>query len=171
MNFLPILSLFLGYVITEEDTCVSINEIKNCDKHIERTFIAIKPDAVQRGLVGDIITRFERKGFKLSGIKFVQASRELLELHYEEHKARSFFPSLVDYMSSGPVVAAVWEGKGVVKGGRSLLGATNPAEAAPGTIRGDLAMETGRNLCHASDSVESAARDFKLWVGEDLVKW
>ena len=173
MKFLPTLSLFLslGCALSDEDTCVTTNDVKNCDKHAERTFIAIKPDAVQRGLVGEIISRFERKGFKLSAQKFIQASKEMLELHYEEHKERPFFPSLLEYMGSGPIVAMVWEGKGVVKGGRSLLGATNPTVAAPGTIRGDLAMETGRNLCHASDSEVSAAREIKLWFGEELVKW
>jgi len=167
---LPLLVL-LGSVISEEDTCVTTNDVKNCDKHMERTFIALKPDAVQRGLVGEIISRFERKGFKLAALKFLHASQELLELHYEEHKGRPFFPALLEYMGSGPVLAMVWEGKGVVKGGRSLLGATNPTEAAPGSIRGDLAMETGRNLCHASDSDVSARREIKLWFSEELVMW
>eukprot|EP00092_Neocalanus_flemingeri_P000771 GFUD01000820.1.p1 GENE.GFUD01000820.1~~GFUD01000820.1.p1 ORF type:complete len:185 (-),score=57.88 GFUD01000820.1:81-635(-) len=169
-NMLPLL-LFLGNVLSEEDVCVTTNEVKKCDKHAERTFIAIKPDAVQRGLVGDIINRFERKGFKLVAIKLLHASQDLLELHYEEHKERPFFPALVEYMGSGPVAAMVWEGKGVVKGGRSLLGATNPTEAAPGTIRGDLAMETGRNLCHASDSDVAARREIKLWFNDEWVRW
>ena len=164
--------VYLGSVaVATEDSCLSTNEVNNCDKLKERTFVMIKPDAVQRGLVGEIIARFERKGFQLSAMKFAQANKELLELHYEEHKDRPFFPPLVEYMLSGPVVAMVWEGKGVVNGGRKLLGATNPTEAAAGTIRGDLAMETGRNLSHASDSYESAQREIKLWFGAQLVMW
>ena len=167
---LSLLVCLVGLVATE-DSCLETNNVNNCDKHTERTFVILKPDAVQRGLVGEIIARFERKGFQLSAMKFVQPDKDLLELHYDEHKDRPFFPSLVEYMMSGPVVAMVWQGKGVVKGGRKLLGATNPLEAAAGTIRGDLAMETGRNLCHASDSDDSAVREIKLWFGAQLVMW
>ena len=165
------LLVYLGGLVAAEDTCVKTNDLNHCDQHSERTLVILKPDAVQRGLVGEIIARFERKGFQLSAMKFVQADKELLKLHYEEHKDRPFFPSLVEYLMSGPVVAMVLQGKGVVKGGRNLLGATNPTEAAAGTIRGDLAMETGRNLCHASDSPDSAAREIKLWFGAQLVMW
>ena len=158
-------------VIAAEVTCDKTNEVRDCDHQPERTFIAIKPDAVQRGLVGEILSRFERKGFKLVAMSMMSASRELLETHYEEHRDRSFFASLIDYMMSGPVVATVWEGSGVISAGRSLLGATNPVKAAAGTIRGDFALDTGRNLCHASDSAESAEREVKLWFSNQIVHW
>ncbi|MED6288698.1 Nucleoside diphosphate kinase B [Goodea atripinnis] len=110
----------------------------------ERTFIAIKPDGVQRGIIGEIIKRFETKGFKLVGMKMLQASEDLLMQHYMDLKDRPFFPSLVNYMSSGPVVAMVWEGKGVVKTGRVMLGETNPADSKPGTIRGDFCIDVSK---------------------------
>jgi len=138
----------------------------------ERTYIMIKPDGVQRGLVGTIISRFEQKGFYLKGLKFLQASRELLEEHYADLKARPFFPHLVEYMLSGPVVGMIWEGSGVVAAGRVLLGETNPLNSKPGTIRGDFAIITGRNICHGSDSVASAEREIALWFKqEEQVKW
>ncbi|MED6253006.1 Nucleoside diphosphate kinase B [Ataeniobius toweri] len=111
----------------------------------ERTFIAIKPDGVQRGIIGEIIKRFETKGFKLVGMKMLQASEDLLMQHYMDLKDRPFFPSLVNYMSSGPVVAMVWEGKGVVKTGRVMLGETNPADSKPGTIRGDFCIDVSNS--------------------------
>merc|ERR1711945_12433 len=132
-------------------------------KSAERTFIAIKSDGVQRGLVGEIIKRFEQKGFKLVAIKMVQPGRAHLEEHYADLASRPFFAGLVDYMNSGPIVAMVWEGKGVVKTGRVMLGATNPADSAPGTIRGDFSIQVGRNICHGSDSVESANHEIGLW--------
>merc|ERR1739838_351249 len=136
----------------------------------ERTFIAIKPDGVHRGLVGEIIKRFELKGFKLVGLKMTHASEELLKQHYDDLKDRPFFAGLVDYMHSGPVVAMVWEGKGAVKTGRVLLGETNPANSLPGTIRGDFCIDVGRNICHGSDAVESANHEIALWfTPEELV--
>ncbi|XP_072229872.1 nucleoside diphosphate kinase-like [Leuresthes tenuis] len=129
----------------------------------ERTFIAIKPDGVQRGIIGEIIKRFEIKGFKLVGMKLLHASEDLLMQHYIDLKERPFFPSLVNYMSSGPVVAMVWEGKGVVKTGRVMLGETNPAESKPGTIRGDFCIDVSKNIIHGSDSVESANKEISLW--------
>ncbi|XP_024242158.1 nucleoside diphosphate kinase A [Oncorhynchus tshawytscha] len=129
----------------------------------ERTFIAIKPDGVQRRLVGDIIKRFELKGFKLVGMKFIQAPESLLKKHYADLKDRPFFPGLVSYMASGPVVAMVWEGLNVVKTGRVMLGETNPADSKPGTIRGDYCIQVGRNIIHGSDSVESANTEINLW--------
>merc|ERR1711863_69762 len=129
----------------------------------ERTFIMIKPDGVQRGLVGDIIKRFEQKGFKLVAMKFMQASEEHLRQHYADLSARPFFPGLVKYMGSGPVVPMVWEGLNVVKTGRVMLGETNPAASAPGTIRGDFCIQVGRNICHGSDAVESAKKEIALW--------
>jgi nucleoside-diphosphate kinase len=136
----------------------------------ERTYIMIKPDGVQRGLVGEIIARFEKKGFFLRALKLMTPSKQLLEEHYADLKERPFFPDLVGYMLSGPVVGMVWEGIGAVATGRVMLGATNPANSAPGTIRGDYCIISGRNICHGSDSVQSAEREIKLWFGEDEVK-
>uniref|UniRef100_A0A8C0VA01 Nucleoside diphosphate kinase n=1 Tax=Cyanistes caeruleus TaxID=156563 RepID=A0A8C0VA01_CYACU len=121
------------------------------------------PDGVQRGLVGEIVKRFEQKGFRLVGMKFVQASEELLKQHYIDLKDRPFFPGLVKYMKSGPIVAMVWEGLNVVKTGRVMLGETNPADSKPGTIRGDFCIQVGRNIIHGSDSVESAQKEINLW--------
>jgi len=138
----------------------------------ERTFIAIKPDGVQRNLVGEIITRFEKKGYQLVALKLVHQTKELAEKHYEEHKGKPFFPGLVDFITSGPVVAMVWQGKGVVATARLLIGATNPLASAPGTIRGDFAIEVGRNIIHGSDSVDSANREIALWFSQsELVDW
>ncbi|NEP62583.1 MAG: nucleoside-diphosphate kinase, partial [Symploca sp. SIO2G7] len=113
---------------------------------MERTFIMIKPDGVQRGLIGEIISRFETKGFNLVGMKFMAVSRELAEKHYAVHKERPFFGSLVDFITSSPVVAMVWEGEGVVGSARTVIGATNPITSAPGTIRGDYGVTIGRNI-------------------------
>merc|ERR1712122_114833 len=138
----------------------------------ERTFIMIKPDGVQRGLVGTIIQRFEQKGFKLVAMKFMQADEDLLKQHYADLSSKPFFGGLVKYMSSGPVVPMVWEGLNVVKTGRVMLGATNPADSAPGTIRGDFCIQVGRNICHGSDAVESAQKEIKLWFSdEELTSW
>nr|XP_034960233.1 nucleoside diphosphate kinase A isoform X4 [Zootoca vivipara]XP_034960234.1 nucleoside diphosphate kinase A isoform X4 [Zootoca vivipara] len=138
----------------------------------ERTFIAIKPDGVQRGLVGEIIKRFERKGFKLVAMKFMHASEDLLSEHYSDLKDRPFFAGLVKYMHSGPVVAMVWEGLNVVKTGRVMLGETNPADSKPGTIRGDFCVQVGRNIIHGSDSVENAETEINLWfTPEEIVNY
>jgi len=139
---------------------------------MERTLILVKPDGVQRGLIGDIIGRFERRGLKLLGMKFIQMSDELASRHYAVHRERPFYNSLVEYITSGPVVAMVWEGKGAISAARSTMGATNPVDAAPGTIRGDLGMEIGRNLVHGSDSPENAAKEVALFFSNDeLVSW
>merc|ERR1712077_29746 len=138
----------------------------------ERTFIMIKPDGVHRGLVGEIIKRFEAKGFKLVAMKFMQASKEHLEEHYADLKKKPFFGGLVEYMASGPVVPMVWEGLNVVKTGRVMLGETNPKDSAPGTIRGDFCIQVGRNICHGSDAVESAKKEIDLWFkSEELTKY
>ncbi|KAK7741019.1 nucleoside diphosphate kinase Ndk1 [Cytospora paraplurivora] len=129
----------------------------------EQTFIAIKPDGVQRGLIGPIIQRFEQRGYKLVAIKLVSASKELLEAHYADLKEKPFFPGLLSYMLSGPILATVWEGRDAVKTGRVLLGATNPLASAPGTIRGDFSIDVGRNVIHGSDSQESARKEIDLW--------
>ena len=139
---------------------------------MERTFLAIKPDGVQRGLVGEIIGRFEAKGFKLVGMKLMTASRELAEQHYGVHKERPFFAGLVDFITSGPIVAMVWEGDGVVASARKMIGATNPLNSEPGTIRGDLAVNVGRNIIHGSDAVETAQEEISLWFkDEELSAW
>uniref|UniRef100_A0A914Z9J9 Nucleoside diphosphate kinase n=1 Tax=Panagrolaimus superbus TaxID=310955 RepID=A0A914Z9J9_9BILA len=133
----------------------------------ERTFIAIKPDGVQRGLVSKIIERFEVRGYKLVAIKMVQPTQEHLETHYQDLKTKPFFAGLIQYMKSGPIVAMVWEGLDAVRQGRAMLGATNPLQSAPGSIRGDFCIQTGRNICHGSDSVESANHEISLWFKED----
>jgi nucleoside-diphosphate kinase len=139
---------------------------------LERTFLAIKPDGVQRGLVGEIIGRFEAKGFKLVGMKLMTASRELAEKHYDVHKEKPFFPGLVNFITSGPVVAMVWEGEGVVASARKIIGATNPLNAEPGTIRGDFGINVGRNIIHGSDAIETARGEISLWFKEqELSAW
>lgn len=137
----------------------------------ERTFIMIKPDGVQRGLVGQIISRFETKGFKLVAMKLCQPGQEMFEKHYADLATKKFFPSLMEYAISGPVCAMVWEGDNAVLTGRKMLGATKPFDSAPGTIRGDLCIDVGRNIIHGSDAVESANHEIALWFGEDLVSW
>lgn len=138
----------------------------------ERTFIMIKPDGVQRGLVGEIIGRFERKGFKLVGLKFAQPTAEQFGVHYADLKDKPFFPGLLSYMQLGPVCQMVWEGTNAVAGGRVLLGETKPQDSAPGTIRGDFALEVGRNICHGSDSVETANHEIGLWFQDtELFNW
>lgn len=139
---------------------------------MERTFLAIKPDGVQRKLISEIISRFETKGFTLVGLKFMNVSRELAEQHYGVHKERPFFGSLVNFITSGPVVAMVWEGDGVIAAARKVIGATNPLTAEPGTIRGDLGANIGRNLIHGSDAPETAQSEIALWFKEEeLVNW
>lgn len=138
----------------------------------ERTFIMVKPDGVQRGLVGKILQRFEDKGFRLVAAKFLQADEVLLEKHYSDLSSKPFFGGLIRYMLSGPVFATVWEGKNVVKTGRVMLGETNPADSKPGTIRGDFCIEVGRNIIHGSDSVDSAKKEIGLWFKpEELVNY
>ncbi|MBD2357826.1 nucleoside-diphosphate kinase [Tolypothrix sp. FACHB-123] len=139
---------------------------------MERTFLAIKPDGVQRGLVSEIISRFEKKGFTLVGLKLLKPSRELAEQHYNVHRERPFFAGLVEFITSGPVVAMVWEGEGVIASARKLIGATNPLNAEPGTIRGDLGINIGRNIIHGSDAPETAQTEVALWFkDEELVNW
>ncbi|MFB4211353.1 nucleoside-diphosphate kinase [Shouchella sp. JSM 1781072] len=134
---------------------------------MERTYIMIKPDGVQRNLIGAIVSRFEQKGFKLVAGKLVTLSKETAETHYGEHREKPFFNELVSFITSGPVFAMVWEGDQVVKISRQLIGATNPAEAAPGSIRGDYAVQVGMNIIHGSDSTESSAREMSIFFSED----
>ena len=139
---------------------------------MERTFLMIKPDGVQRGLVSNIMGRFETKGFTLVGMKFMAVSRELAEKHYDVHRERPFFAGLVDFITSGPVVAMVWEGDGVIASARKIIGATKPLEADPGTIRGDLGVTVGRNIIHGSDAPETAQAEIALWFSDaELVSW
>lgn len=139
---------------------------------MEKTLVLIKPDGVQRGLIGQIITRFERRGLKLSGLKLMQMTNELASAHYEAHVGKPFYPGLVSYITSGPIVAMVWEGKDAIQIVRTTMGATNAGAAAPGTIRGDLAVEIGRNLVHGSDGPESAAREVSLFFSaSELLDW
>ncbi|KKM09141.1 nucleoside diphosphate kinase [Clostridiales bacterium PH28_bin88] len=133
---------------------------------MERTYVMVKPDGVQRNLVGEIITRFERKGYRIAGLKMLRITPEMAEKHYAEHVGKSFYPGLVEYITSGPVVAMVLEGKDVVAGARKMMGATNPAEAGPGTIRGDFGLDIGRNVIHGADSVASAQREMAIYFTE-----
>ena len=136
---------------------------------LERTLILVKPDGVRRGLVGEVISRIESKGYQITELKLMNPTRALLEEHYAEHKGKPFFEPLVEFMLSGPIVAMIAEGERVIEGFRSLAGVTDPTVAAPGTIRGDLARDQGtkvvQNIVHGSDSVESAQREIKIFFG------
>lgn len=138
---------------------------------MEKTFIILKPDAVQRGLVGEILGRLERRGLKLAAMKFMQVSDELARKHYAVHAERPFFAGLIEYITKSPVVALVVEGTNAISVVRTMVGATRPHEAAPGTIRADFGLDVGRNLVHASDGPETAKDEIALWFGEDLVAW
>uniref|UniRef100_A0A7C1JB36 Nucleoside diphosphate kinase n=1 Tax=Caldilinea aerophila TaxID=133453 RepID=A0A7C1JB36_9CHLR len=138
---------------------------------MERTFVMIKPDGVQRGLIGEIISRLERRGLKLVAMKMVKVDEGLARQHYAVHEGKPFFEGLVRYITSAPVVAMVVEGTNAVAAVRQTVGATKPFEAAPGTIRADFALEIGRNLVHASDAPETAAAEIGLWFGDELINW
>jgi len=138
---------------------------------MERTFVMVKPDGVQRGLIGEIISRFERRGLKIVGMKMLQVSDDLARRHYAVHEGKPFFAGLISYITSAPVVAMVVEGTNAVVAVRQTVGATRPFEAAPGSIRADFALEIGRNLVHASDAPETAATEIALWFGAELVDW
>jgi nucleoside-diphosphate kinase len=133
---------------------------------MERTLILVKPDAFARGLTGEILARFERKGMRIVALRHMTVTRELAERHYAEHSERPFFSELVEFITSGPIVAGVLEGPDAVRAARQLIGATDPLEAATGSIRGDFAVEVGQNMVHGSDSLESAARESALFFGE-----
>jgi nucleoside-diphosphate kinase len=133
---------------------------------MEKTLILVKPDAFGRNLTGEIVARFERKGLKLTALKLVTAPRETAETHYAEHSERPFFGELVDFITSAPLVAAVFEGDSAIVAARQLIGSTNPLEAATGSIRGDFAVEVGQNMVHGSDSPESAEREIGIWFPE-----
>jgi nucleoside-diphosphate kinase len=133
---------------------------------MDRTLILVKPDAFARGLTGEIIARFERKGMRIIALRHMTLARDLAEAHYAEHSERPFFGELVDFITSGPIVAMVLEGPDAVRAARQVIGATNPLDAAPGSIRGELAIEMGANMVHGSDSADSAAREAALFFGE-----
>ncbi|KAL5267293.1 hypothetical protein ACHWQZ_G004362 [Mnemiopsis leidyi] len=138
----------------------------------ERTYIMVKPDGVQRGLVGEIMARFEKRGYKLIALKMRTADEALLKKHYCDLVEKPFFPSLLSFMTSGPVVSMVWEGLDAVKQGRQMLGETNPLASKPGSIRGDFCIDMGKNICHGSDSVESAENEIALWfTPEEVLKY
>lgn len=139
---------------------------------MERTYLMVKPDGVQRGLVGQIISRFEQRGYKIVGLKMMQISREIAEKHYGEHAGKPFFQGLVEFITSGPVVAMVVEGKDVVATAREMMGATNPLKAASGTIRATFGVDVGRNIIHGSDSLESAQREIGIFFRpEEMVDY
>jgi len=139
---------------------------------VERTLVLVKPDGVQRGLIGEVIGRLERRGLRLVAAKFMAVSQELAETHYAVHKGKPFYDGLIQYITSAPVMAMVWEGPNVVAAVRQTMGATRPTEAAPGSVRHDFALEVGRNLTHASDSVENGEQEVALWFKEgELVSW
>ena len=134
---------------------------------MERTLVIIKPDAVQRGLIGEIVQRLERRGLYIVALKLMQITRELAERHYAVHKGKPFYEGLIDYITSGPVVVMVLQGNDAIEVVRNTMGATNPVEAAPGTIRADFGLEIGRNLVHGSDGAETAAFEIDLFFSED----
>jgi nucleoside-diphosphate kinase len=138
---------------------------------MERTFIMVKPDGVQRGLIGEIISRFERRGLRIVGLRMLQVSQELASQHYAVHQGKPFYAGLIQYITSAPVVAMVVEGTNAIQAVRQTVGATRPHEAAPGTIRADLAIEIGRNLVHASDGPETATSEIALWFGDSMTEW
>lgn len=139
---------------------------------MERTLVLIKPDGVQRSLIGEVISRLERRGLRLVGAKFLRVSQELAEEHYAVHKGKPFYEGLIRYITSAPVMAMVWEGPLAISAVRQTMGSTRPTEAAPGSIRHDFGLEVGRNLTHASDSVENGEVEISLWFRpEELVSW
>jgi nucleoside-diphosphate kinase len=139
---------------------------------MERTLVLVKPDGVQRGLVGEVIARLERRGLRLVAAKFMLVSRDLAEEHYAIHQGKPFYEGLIQYITSAPVMAMAWEGPKAVAAVRQTMGATRPTEAAPGTIRHDFALEVGRNLTHGSDSPENGEKEVSLWFKpEELVEW
>ncbi len=139
---------------------------------MERSFVMVKPDGVQRGLAGEVVSRLERRGLRMIGAKFTAVSRDLAEKHYAIHKGKPFFDGLIEYITSSPVLAMAWEGPNAIAAIRQTMGATKPSEAAPGSVRHDFALEIGRNITHASDSPENGASEIKLWFAEDeIVDW
>ncbi|MEN8241572.1 MAG: nucleoside-diphosphate kinase [Chloroflexota bacterium] len=139
---------------------------------MEQTFVFVKPDGVQRGLIGEIIARMEKRGLRLAAAKFIQVSQELAEEHYAIHKGKGFYDMLIDYVTSAPVMAMIWEGPNAIAAVRQTMGATKPTEASPGSVRHDFGLEIGRNITHASDSSENAEKEIALWFKpEEIISW
>ncbi|MBN1535088.1 MAG: nucleoside-diphosphate kinase [Anaerolineales bacterium] len=139
---------------------------------MEKTLVLVKPDGVQRGLIGEVIMRLERRGLRLVAAKFMNVSRELAETHYSIHKGKPFYDGLINYITSAPVMAMVWEGNNAIAAVRQTMGSTKPVEAAPGSIRHDFGLEVGRNITHASDSVENGVKEVELWFqAQEIVSW
>lgn len=139
---------------------------------MERTLVLVKPDGVQRGLMGEVLSRLERRGLRMVAAKFLWVSQELAQTHYAIHKGKSFYDSLISYITSAPVLAMVWEGPAAVAAVRQTMGSTRPVEAAPGTVRHDFALEVGRNLTHASDTPENGEKEIALWFKpEEIADW
>ena len=146
--------------------------MEDIEEPMERTLIIVKPDAVQRGLIGEIVARFERRGLKIVGMKMMQIDESLARRHYGVHEGKPFFDGLIQYITSAPVVVMVLEGNRAIEAARGTMGATNPVDAAPGTIRADLGMEIGRNLVHGSDGDDTAAKEVALFFADDeLISW
>ena len=174
------LSLALAGVAATGSVVFATNTTAKCDAlpvwgvpgtNQERTFLAVKPDGVQRGLVGDIIARFEKRGYKLVGLKMVWPTEQMAQDHYADLSKKPFFGGLVKFFSSGPIVCMCWEGKDIIKQGRQMLGETQPLASKPGSIRGDFSIDLGRNICHGSDSPESAEHELKMWFPEGVNDW
>uniref|UniRef100_A0A3Q3WEU7 Nucleoside diphosphate kinase n=1 Tax=Mola mola TaxID=94237 RepID=A0A3Q3WEU7_MOLML len=160
-----------GLIFKKVPSCLPV-QIKCLPVEKEQTLIVVKPDGVQRRLIGQIIQRFEQRGFKLVGLKMLQVSEDLLSQHYCQLTSKPFYPRLMEYMTSGPVVVMVWEGHKVIQSSRMMVGHTNPAEAQAGTVRGDFSLHVSRNVVHASDSLEAALREIQLWFpGKELLNW
>lgn len=139
---------------------------------MEQSLVLVKPDGVQRGLIGEVISRLEKRGLRIIGAKFVAVSQELAETHYAIHEGKPFYDGLINYITSSPVMAMVWEGPNAVVAIRQTMGATSPTEAAPGSLRHDFALEVGRNLTHASDTIENGNKEVALWFSDDeLISW
>lgn len=139
---------------------------------MEQTFVFVKPDGVQRGLIGEIIARLEKRGLRLVGAKFMQVSQELAEEHYAIHKGKPFYEGLIKYVTAAPVMAMVWEGPNAIAAVRQTMGSTRPTEASPGSVRHDFGLEVGRNITHASDSLENAQKEIELWFTEgEILSW
>lgn len=158
-----------GNSLTAQCDAIPVQGIPGTNQ--ERTFLAVKPDGVQRGLIGDIIARFEKRGYKLVGLKMVWPTLEMAEAHYADLSSKPFYGGLCKFFSSGPIVCMCWEGKDIIKQGRQMLGETQPLASKPGSIRGDFSIDLGRNICHGSDSPESAEHELKMWFPEGVNDW
>lgn len=159
------------YMAQQTSSCDALPVHGVAGTNQERTFLAVKPDGVQRGLIGDIIARFEKRGYKLVGLKMVWPTLEMAQNHYSDLSSKPFFGGLCKFFSSGPIVCMCWEGKDIIKQGRQMLGETQPLASKPGSIRGDFSIDLGRNICHGSDSPESAAHELKMWFPEGVNDW